>query len=186
VCSSDLTAARPEARAVIPTWKLLAMLAQLADGAAADAPTPVGYGAQLVRSLAVLAGVCLAAWWTLRWAARRGLGRLGAGRDVRVRERVALDARRSVYLVEVGRRTLLLGASDGAALTLLAEVSPDDLAPAGVATDAPTRGETRAPGAHGAVGASFATVLARIRGAPPASSTAAASPPDASSSEPRA
>jgi flagellar protein FliO/FliZ len=43
------------------------------------------------------------------------------GGDMRVVEKLPLDARRSLYLVEVGGRRLLLGAGEGP-LTLLTEL----------------------------------------------------------------
>ena len=105
-----------------------------------------GYGVALVQALLALAFVCVLAFWVLRWVARRGfLGAAGSGR-VRVLERVALDARRAVFLVKVGERVLLLGAGD-AALTVLAELREDEVPPAA------TTG-----------GTSFASLLARLRG----------------------
>ncbi|MCB9597144.1 MAG: flagellar biosynthetic protein FliO [Sandaracinaceae bacterium] len=87
---------------------------------------PSGYGVSLLQTLLALAAVCLLAWVVLRWSAKRGLG-LGGGRRVKVLERVPLDGRRSLYLVEVGGRVLLLGAGDTASPTVLAELDPDDL-----------------------------------------------------------
>ena len=57
-------------------------------------PGTTGYGAALLRSIVALAVVCIAAWVSLRWAAKRGiaLGASAKGGRVRVLERVALDA----------------------------------------------------------------------------------------------
>ena len=89
---------------------------------------PGGYAVSLLQTLLALGAVCILAWVVLRWSARRGLG-LGRGR-VRVLERVPLDGRRSLYLVEVAGRVLLIGAGEGGAPTTLAELDPDDLPPA--------------------------------------------------------
>jgi flagellar biogenesis protein FliO len=63
----------------------------------------------------------------VRFAARRGL--LGAptgGRHLQVLERLALDPRRSLYLVRFGSRALLLGASEEG-LRALGEVPAESL-----------------------------------------------------------
>lgn len=87
---------------------------------------PGGYGASLLQSLLALAAVCILAWVVLRWSASRGLG-MGAGARMKVIERVPLDARRWVYLVEIGERVLVVGAGDGASPTLLAELKRSEL-----------------------------------------------------------
>lgn len=87
---------------------------------------PSGYGVSLLQTLLALAAVCILAWVVLRWSARRGLG-LGGGRRVKVLERVPLDGRRALYLVEVGGRVLLLGAGEGASPAVLAELDPKEL-----------------------------------------------------------
>ncbi len=88
---------------------------------------PGGYGIALLQTLFALFAVCILAWVVLRWSARRGLG-VGRGR-VRVLERVPLDGRRSLYLIEVGERVLLVGAGDGGAPSLLTELDPSELPP---------------------------------------------------------
>jgi flagellar biosynthetic protein FliO len=104
-------------------WVLLQASTLLqASGAARDLPG--GYGASLLQSLLALAAVCILAWVVLRWSAQRGLG---LGRRVRVLERVPLDARRWVYLVQIGERVLVVGAGDGASPTLLAEMKASEL-----------------------------------------------------------
>ena len=86
-----------------------------------------GYFVSLLQTLLALAAVCILAWVVLRWGARRGFG-FGQGR-VRVLERVPLDARRSLYLIEIGERVLLIGAGEGAAPAVLAELGKDELPP---------------------------------------------------------
>lgn len=99
------------------------MLTLLAEGGS----LPGGYGAALVQTLLALAAVCVLAWILLRWAARRGFGTtFGSGR-IQVLERVALDPRRSLYLVRIGDRVLLVGAADGGGLRTLAELDPREL-----------------------------------------------------------
>lgn len=90
---------------------------------------PGGYGVALLQTLLALAAVCILAWVVLRWSARRGLG-LGRPGRVRVLERVPLDGRRSLYLIEIGERVLLIGAGEGGAPALLAELDPSELPPA--------------------------------------------------------
>lgn len=99
-------------------------LLQAASSTARDLPG--GYGASLLQSLLALAAVCILAWVVLRWSAARGLG-MGGGTRMKVIERVPLDARRWVYLVEIGERVLVVGAGDGASPTLLAELKKSEL-----------------------------------------------------------
>lgn len=94
---------------------------------AAQAELPGGYGAALLQALLALGGVCVLAWVVLRFGARRGFGVGARGGRVTVLERVPLDPRRSLYLVKVGERILLLSAGDGAAPALVAELAEDEL-----------------------------------------------------------
>lgn len=109
---------------------------------------PGGYGIALLQTVLALAAVCVLAWVVLRWSAKRGIG---GGRRVKVLERVPLDARRSLYLVKIGDRVLLLGGGDGAAPSLLAELTEGDLPEL---EDAP---------------ATFGAVLGKLRNKPSAS-----------------
>jgi flagellar protein FliO/FliZ len=96
---------------------------------AQEAELPGGYGVALLQTLLALGAVCVLAWVVLRWGARRGFGLGVGGGRVRVLERVALDPRRALYLVEVGGKLLLIGAGDGAAPAVLAELDPAELPP---------------------------------------------------------
>lgn len=118
---------------------------------------PGGYGIALLQTLLALAAVCVLAWVVLRWGARRGFGTGALGGRVRVLERIALDPRRTLYVVKIGERVLLLGAGDGGSPTLIAEIDPDTLPPE----------EARKP-----TGEAFRDVLARLTGRakPPADS----------------
>ncbi len=101
-----------------------------------DPGSTAGLGAALVQTLVALAAVCGLAWWLLRWGGRRALGHYGEGR-VKVLERVSLDPRRSLFLVKLGERVLLLGASEQS-LTVLAELRADELDPAAQTTEGAT------------------------------------------------
>jgi flagellar protein FliO/FliZ len=102
------------------------MLALLQAGAE-HAELPHGYGVALLQTLVSLAAVCILAWVVLRWGAKRGLGALGQGKRIKVIEKVPLDARRSLYLVEVGGKVLLVGSGESGALSLLTELDPTTL-----------------------------------------------------------
>ncbi len=96
--------------------------------AAADSPElPGGYLMDLLRALLALAAVCLLAWVALRWASRFGFGKGGQGGRIEILERVALDPRRSLYLVKLGDRVLLVGAGDGGAPSLIKELDESEL-----------------------------------------------------------
>jgi flagellar biogenesis protein FliO len=85
-----------------------------------------GYGASLLQALLALAAVSFIAWLALRAMARMaGRGRLPG--HIQVLERTALDARRSLYLVRVGERAWLVGAGEGTAPRVLAELSRAEL-----------------------------------------------------------
>lgn len=106
-----------------------------------------GAGLLLFETLLALVGVCLLAVVVLRWAAGRGLGVAGRGRAIAVLDRVALDARRSIVVVRVPGRLLLLGVGENGAPTLLTELDEG----AWPAEEAPSPSE-------------FRNLLAKIRG----------------------
>jgi flagellar protein FliO/FliZ len=89
-------------------------------------------GAWLISSTLALAVVC-----ALALAALRALGRRGVsdGGGLRVRARLPLETRRTIYVVEADGRRLLIGAGDGP-LTLLCELDPAR-EPAESSADAP-------------------------------------------------
>ena len=96
----------------------------LDQAVAADLPS--GYGMVLLQAVLALVAVCLLAWVVLRWAAKLGVGRVSKSGDIEVLERVALDARRSIFLVRVRDQVLLLGVGDGAAPSFLGELEEKD------------------------------------------------------------
>ncbi len=75
-------------------------------------PSWQSYGVFILETLGALLVVALAAWVAVRfggsWLSRgRGTGRL------RVIERLGLDPKRTVYLIEVDKEQLLIGVSEG-------------------------------------------------------------------------
>src|SRR6185295_2690476 len=110
-----------------------------------------GIGGSLAVSLASLGIVCLLAYVSLRFLARRGVGRspLGGGGPIKVLARCSLEPRRSVYLIEAAGRCFLVGVGDGP-MAVLAELGAAEVAAA------------VASAADG--GAGFADVLARVLG----------------------
>ncbi|MCA9528566.1 MAG: flagellar biosynthetic protein FliO [Myxococcales bacterium] len=105
------------------------------------AAAPAGYGLALVQSAVALVAVCLLAWVLLRWAARLGWGRAPRGGRVEVLERVPLDARRSLFVVRAGHRTLLVGVGDGAAPSLLGELDAAGAVPDAASDDPESAGD---------------------------------------------
>src|SRR3954469_19010138 len=78
-------------------------------------------------SFASLGLVCLVAWAALRLLAGRGAGAgTRAGSVVRVIGRCPLEPRRTIYVVVVAGRHLLLGLGEGP-ITVLAELDGDQL-----------------------------------------------------------
>jgi flagellar biosynthetic protein FliO len=81
----------------------------------------------LLVTLLVFLAVILLGWLAARWLMRRmyGPGASSGGR-VRVVERVALEPRRTLYLLEAGEKYLLVGATDHD-IRVLAEFARDQL-----------------------------------------------------------
>jgi flagellar protein FliO/FliZ len=96
----------------------------------------------LALSFLSLGAVCVVAWAALRLLAGKGVGR--ASGAIRVVARCPLEPRRSLYVVEVGGRCLLVGVGDGP-MVMLAELDASSL----------PREEARE-------GVRFADVLARV------------------------
>lgn len=71
-----------------------------------------GYGIFILETLAALALIAVGAWAVVRFGGARLRGRMKQGR-LKVVERLVLEPRRSVYLIEVDGDTLLIGVSDG-------------------------------------------------------------------------
>jgi flagellar protein FliO/FliZ len=80
------------------------------------------YGDLLVTSLVVLGGVCVAAFLVVRWVGRAyATGRSRGSHVLEVVARLSLEPRRSLYVVEVAGKTLLVGTSE-MGLALLSEL----------------------------------------------------------------
>ena len=96
------------------------------EAAAQAATSGASYGGMLVTTVVLLIVVCAVAWVVVRLL-RRGLeGRPVGEGVVTVMARVPLEPRRSLYVVRVGGKTLVLGASEGG-LGLVTELDPDAL-----------------------------------------------------------
>lgn len=79
--------------------------------AAAAAPTASGYGLFLLETAAALALIALAAWAVVRLSNKRFV--FGhRGNRLRSLERLSLDVRCSIHLVEVDGEVLLLGVNE--------------------------------------------------------------------------
>jgi len=98
---------------------------------------PGGYGLALLQALVALLATVFLAWLVLRWLAARGLGVGRAGGRFEVLERLPLDARRSLVLVRLGDRILVVGVGDGAAPSLVCELPEADLPAVGTPMRSP-------------------------------------------------
>jgi flagellar biogenesis protein FliO len=91
------------------------------NGAAAS------YGDLLVTSLVVLGGVCVAAFLVVRFVGRfLATGRARGAHLLDVVARVPLEPRRSLYVVEVAGKTLLVGTSE-MGLSVLSELDASEV-----------------------------------------------------------
>lgn len=85
------------------------------------------YGDLLVTSLVVLGGVCVAAFLVVRLFGRfLATGRVRGGHLLDVVARIPLEPRRSLYVVEVAGKTLLVGTSE-MGLAVLSELDGDQV-----------------------------------------------------------
>jgi flagellar biogenesis protein FliO len=92
------------------------------NGAAA-----ASYGDLLVTSLLVLGGVCIAAFVIVRLFGRfLATGRVRGAHLLDVVARVPLEPRRSLYVVAVAGKTLLVGTSE-MGLSVLSELDPGEV-----------------------------------------------------------
>lgn len=79
----------------------------------------------LLETLLALALVCGLAYAIFRWLPRLQVAR-SANSMIRVVDRVGLDARKSLFVIEVGGRWLLVAASESG-VQLLSELDADEL-----------------------------------------------------------
>ena len=86
-----------------------------------DGAVSGGYGEMLISSVVVLAVVCVVAWMVVRYGGRWLVGARGRARGMDVLARLPLEPRRSLYVVEVAGKTLLVGTSE-MGLSVLSEL----------------------------------------------------------------
>jgi flagellar biogenesis protein FliO len=85
------------------------------------------YGDLLVTSLVVLGGVCVAAFLVVRFLGRfLATGRTRGAHLLDVVARVPLEPRRSLYMVDVAGKTLLVGTSE-MGLSVLTELDRNEV-----------------------------------------------------------
>lgn len=107
------------------------------QAAATASDFSTGFGAELARVTLALLLVCALAALLLRLLRGRAFGTAG---PMRVLARLSLEPRRTLYLVEVAGRCLLVGVGDGP-MAVLAEVDRAQLGEVGLAGSAGTDGE---------------------------------------------
>jgi flagellar biogenesis protein FliO len=98
---------------------------------AAPAPPPEagGYGMFLFETLVILALVCVGAWLVIRFGIRRLYPGPGAQKGpLRLIARLPLEPRRTLYIVEAGKKMFLVGAGEQGPLATLGELDPNDVA----------------------------------------------------------
>ena len=120
----------------MPTFLSVAVLALAPAQAVPEAPT--GYGWLLLRALLALAAVCLLAYVVLRFLSKRVYGTAAGGGLMRVVARLPLEPRRSLYLVEVAGRYLLVGLGENGAPTTLGEIDAAKVTASAPAAPAPS------------------------------------------------
>jgi len=89
--------------------------------------SPTGFGTALLKMVAALVLVCVLAYLALRLARRHLIASRGKGSLLRVVERCPLSARQSLWVVEVGERFFLIGATEGS-IAKLAELDHEQVA----------------------------------------------------------
>ena len=81
------------------------------------------YGIFILETLVALAVIALAAWGAVRIARARMGARGGEKGRLKIIERLPLEPRRAVYLIEADGRTMLIGSSEGS-LRLIEDLGP--------------------------------------------------------------
>jgi flagellar biosynthetic protein FliO len=83
----------------------------------ANLGAPLDYGIFIVETLVALGVIALVAWAMVRFGGPRLLRHRGASR-MKIVERLSLDSRRALFIVEVDGETLLLGVADNSVVLL--------------------------------------------------------------------
>lgn len=84
----------------------------------AFAETPIetpGYGWLLFKTIFVLIGICLLAFIGLRYLSKVNIGRPG---PMKILGRLPIEGRRSIVVVDVAGKTLIIGSSEAGMQTL--------------------------------------------------------------------
>lgn len=114
--------------------RVVRVAALLQDATPPPEPPGGGYGAFLLETLLILIAVCALAWVVVRFGLRRlyapSPGSGGRQAPLRVVARLPLEPRRTVYIIEAAGKTLLVGVSEGGAMTNLTELDPEAVAAA--------------------------------------------------------
>lgn len=82
------------------------------------------YTSSLVQAIIVLAATAALAYVSLRFGAARGLLGAGNGKLIQIEDRVRLDARSQLVVVQIEGRRLLLATHTHDAARLLLELGP--------------------------------------------------------------
>lgn len=122
------------------------------------APREIDFGAQLLRSLLVLAGVCVFAYLVLGKALPRLMRMTSSGRRamygvesrgvVEVIDRLPLEPRRVIYVLKVGGSHFLVGSVEQG-MSMIARLSDEDVESAKAIAERAARGAGLAGGLFG-------------------------------------
>ncbi len=88
-------------------------------------PKPAAYGGILMRMILGLGAVCAIAFIALKWGLQRALMGKRDDQPIRVLARLPVEPRRSMMVIQVASRTLVIGASE-AGMELVAELHGED------------------------------------------------------------
>lgn len=88
-------------------------------------PSVPAYGSMLLNMVISLAIVCILAFVLLKWGLKRLADRQTEGSDIYVLSRVAIEPRRSLLVVKVASKTLLLSSSESG-ISFIQELDAQD------------------------------------------------------------
>jgi flagellar biogenesis protein FliO len=110
-------------RIVVPL--VVIFLSSTAFAADAASAAPMGYGALLARMMLMLGVVCLLAVLSLRWGLKRYVNPASQNQALAVVARLPVEPRRTLLVVRVASRHLLIASSE-TGFTALGELSAED------------------------------------------------------------